>query len=150
MNKPIKITGHAKYTKTSDAGTQFMEQLMDQQLDIPKSEYKFLDKRRFRFDFAWPDRMIAMEIEGGVWIKGRHTRGAGYSRDMEKYNLAGLHGWKVYRFTPQDVYKGVALAFIKGVMNNNKPKVQSYEDISRGLVFSDTVQSPKSKASSKR
>jgi hypothetical protein len=93
--------------------------------------------------------MIAMEIEGGVWITGRHTRGAGYSRDMQKYNLAGLHGWKVYRFTPQDVYKGVALAFIKDVMNNNKPKVQSYEDIRRGLVFSDTVQSPKSKASSK-
>ena len=129
-----------KYVATSDAGTQFMEQVKAAKLDIPQAEYKFLDKRRFRFDFAWPERMIAIEIEGGIWITGRHTRGAGYSRDMEKYNLAGLHGWGVYRFTPQDVYKGVALAFIKDVMNNNKPKVQSYEDIRRGLVFSDTVQ----------
>ena len=82
-----------KYVATSDAETEFMNQLMEAQLDIPKTEYKFLDKRRFRFDFAWPDRMIAMEIEGGVWITGRHTRGAGYSRDMQKYNLAGLLGW---------------------------------------------------------
>jgi hypothetical protein len=127
----------------------FLIQVAEAGLETPQSEHKFLDKRRFRFDFAWPDRMLAVEIEGGVWVGGRHTRGAGYSRDMEKYNLALLHGWSVYRFTTQDVHKGVAISFIKGVMDNNKLKEQSYEDIRRGLMFSHTVQSPKSKASSK-
>ena len=121
------------------ASDLFMFQLKEQRLDIPVREHKFLTKRRFRFDFAWLDRMIAMEIEGGVWTGGRHTRGAGYSRDLEKYNLAQLHGWDVYRFTPQDVRKGIAVAFVKDVMDNNQLKEQSYEDISRGLVFSDTV-----------
>ena len=48
---------------TTSKGEQlFMDQLMWDQLDIPKAEYRFLKKRRFRFDFAWPDRMMAVEI----------------------------------------------------------------------------------------
>ncbi len=117
-----------------------MHQLMENQLDIPKAEYKFLKNRRFRFDFAWPDRMIAVEIEGGVFSGGRHTRGAGYTRDLEKYNLATLHGWLVFRFTTQDVTTQKAIAFMSEVMDNNiKEQQQSYEDISRRFMLSDTV-----------
>ncbi len=112
---------------------------MVRQLDIPKAEYRFLNKRRFRFDFAWPDRMLAMEVEGGVWTGGRHTRGKGYSRDLEKYNLATLHGWEVYRFTTQDVEKGVAIAFMSNILNKRGLKEQSYEDISRGFMLSDHI-----------
>jgi very-short-patch-repair endonuclease len=64
-------------------------------------EYRFAPPRRWRFDYAWPDKKVAMEIEGGVWIRGRHTRGAGYIRDMEKYNMATKLGWRVFRFTPE-------------------------------------------------
>ena len=88
---------------------------MENQLDVPKAEYRFLKKRRFRFDFAWPSLKIAIEIEGGVWSGGRHTRGAGYSRDIEKYNLATRAGWKVYRFTPQMVKSGEAIIFMSSV-----------------------------------
>ena len=117
-----------------------MHQLMENQLDIPKAEYRFLKKRRFRFDFAWPDRMMAVEVEGGVWTGGRHTRGQGYSRDLEKYNLATLHGWRVFRFTTQDVTTQKAIAFISAVMDNNRRELQqSYEDISRRFMLSDTL-----------
>jgi len=116
---------------------------MENQLDVPKAEYRFLKKRRFRFDFAWPDRMIAMEVEGGVWSGGRHTRGKVYSRDLENYNLVILRGWKVYRFTTQDVTSGTSISFMKNILINNKKMGESYEDISRGFVLSDTLHSLK-------
>ena len=66
-------------------------------------EYRFHHKRRWKFDYAVPDLMIAIEIEGGTWIKGRHNRAEGYQKDMEKYNMAQLMGWKVLRYTPEQV-----------------------------------------------
>lgn len=66
---------------------------------ILEKEFRFHDKRRWKFDFAMPDLKIAIEIEGGVYTNGRHTRGVGYEKDCEKYNTALLHGWKVFRLT---------------------------------------------------
>jgi very-short-patch-repair endonuclease len=71
----------------------------------PVREHRFLDNRKFRFDFAWIEERIAVEIEGGIWINGGHNRGRGYSKDMEKYNLAVLNGWRVLRFAPSDIKK---------------------------------------------
>lgn len=51
-------------------------------------------------DYAWPDALVALEVEGGVWTGGRHTRGAGFLADMEKYNEAARLGWRVLRCTP--------------------------------------------------
>ncbi len=65
-------------------------------------EYKFLANRKFRFDIAIPDKKIAIEFEGGIFSGGRHTRGKGYARDVEKYNLAVLEGWKVLRYTTEN------------------------------------------------
>lgn len=69
------------------------------------TEYKFLHDRRFRFDIAIPEKMIAVEFEGGVFSNGRHTRGKGYSNDIKKYNLAVLHGWKLLRYSTADTKK---------------------------------------------
>lgn len=69
-------------------------------------EYKFHPERKWRFDLAFPERKIAVEIEGGVWSKkgnSRHTTGAGYTGDMEKYNAATMLGWKLLRYTPQKI-----------------------------------------------
>lgn len=65
----------------------------------PVREYYFAKPRRFRFDMAWPDKKVAVELEGGVYTGGRHTRGSGYENDCLKYNLAVLKGWRVLRFT---------------------------------------------------
>jgi hypothetical protein len=59
-------------------------------------EYRFCATRRFRFDY-YHDNGVAIEIEGGIWTKGRHTRGAGYIKDMEKYNLAAQRRILVFR-----------------------------------------------------
>lgn len=69
----------------------------------PVTEYRFDPKRRWRFDYAWPDQRVAVEVNGGVWSKGRHVRGTGYIRDMEKLNEAQVAGWIVLQFTPQQM-----------------------------------------------
>ena len=69
----------------------------------PMREYCFAKPRRWRFDYAWPDYKIALEVEGGAWTHGRHTRGSGFVNDMEKYNTAILAGWIVLRVTPDQL-----------------------------------------------
>jgi len=66
-----------------------------------ESEHRFHPTRRWRFDFAWPAIKVAVEIEGGTWAAGRHTRPAGYAGDCCKYNAAVLLGWRVLRYTTQ-------------------------------------------------
>ena len=72
-------------------------------LPAPTPELKFHPVRRWRFDFAWEDKKVALEVEGGGWTGGRHTRGSGFAKDILKYNSAALLGWVVVRTTPQEV-----------------------------------------------
>lgn len=75
----------------------------------PRREYAFAqdDGRRWRFDFAWPEKLLAVELEG-IFRFGdqtRHQRAAGYANDVEKYNAAVKLGWRVLRFTQDDLRK---------------------------------------------
>lgn len=88
-------------------------------IPTPEKEYRFDKVRRWRFDYAWPDHgQIAVEIEGGIWTHGRHTRGSGFHADMGKYNMASKAGWRVFRFTPSELKKGIAQAFIKEILGD--------------------------------
>ena len=69
-------------------------------IETPIFEHRFHPKRKWRFDVAWPDFKVAIEIEGGVWTKGRHNRPAGFIKDIEKYNEAALRGWILLRVLP--------------------------------------------------
>lgn len=79
-------------------------------------EHVFAPPRRWRFDFAFPQEMIAAEIEGGVFTNGRHTRGVGFTKDLEKYNAATSAGWRVFRFTPKHVKSGEAVQLIEAAL----------------------------------
>ena len=61
--------------------------------------------RDYRFDVAFPRVKLAIEIDGGVFSGGRHSRGAGYREDTYKVNLASLLGWTVLRYLPEDLFK---------------------------------------------
>lgn len=78
----------------------FAAVMRDAGVYAPVAEHRFAPPRRWRFDFAWPDDRIAVELEGVVWRgKGRHQTAKGYAADCEKYNRAALLGWIVLRFT---------------------------------------------------
>ncbi len=91
-----------------DYAETLLIQLQLSGLPEPQREYLFHRKRKWRFDLAWPDLLIAVEVEGGIWVGGRHVRGEGYEADCEKYNEAQLAGWMVLRFTPGMIKKGSA------------------------------------------
>ena len=80
-------------------------------LPQPEREHMFAKsiKRRWRFDLAWPELKLAAEIDGGTWVQGRHSRGAGVRKDCEKMNTAIVDfGWQVLRFDSTMVRDGTA------------------------------------------
>lgn len=87
-------------------------QLRAVDLPEPEQETRFHPVRRWRFDLAYPAQKVAVEIEGGSWQNGRHTRGKGYETDCEKYSEAAVLGWKVIRCTPAMVEDGRAVDLI--------------------------------------
>jgi len=72
-------------------------------------EYKFCPQRRWRFDFAFMAQRIAVEVEGGIFIGGRHGRGPAFVKDCDKYNTATKMGWRVLRYSTEMVLAGTAI-----------------------------------------
>ncbi len=90
------------------------KRLLADQFGEPVCEYKFHPKRRWRFDFAYPEHMVAIEVEGLVYKgKSRHTTVSGYKGDIEKYNEAAILGWKVIRFSQDQLTKSSTFDTIK-------------------------------------
>lgn len=88
-------------------------------MPVPEAEYKFHGLRKWRFDHAWPRWKVALEVEGGVWTGGRHSSGAGFVKDIEKYNHAGAMGWIVLRCMPRTLATGETLAYIKAALRSH-------------------------------
>lgn len=85
--------------------------------NIPfEREFKFHPKRRWRADFCLPEKLL-VEVEGAIFTNGRHTRGSGYIKDMEKYNAASKLGYRLLRFTPQQITHGMAIIQIRDFLN---------------------------------
>jgi len=80
-------------------------------------EHQFIGNRKWRFDFANIQTRIAIEIEGGTWSGGRHTRGSGYAKDCEKYNAAADVGWRVFRLTSDMITTKEAGRIIETINN---------------------------------
>lgn len=78
-----------------------------------EQEYKFQPKRKWRADFYITGTKILIEVEGGIWSNGRHTRGKGYIADMEKYNSAQELGYLVFRYSTEQVKSGKAIEEIR-------------------------------------
>ena len=83
-------------------------------------EHRFHPVRKWRMDFAWPDILLAVEIEGGIWNNGRHNRPHGFINDAEKYNTACTMGWKVLRFTGRDIRNGKAIDTTRQIVFEHK------------------------------
>ena len=88
-------------------------QIMALGLPEPIREYQAIKGRKFRFDFAWLERKLLVEVNGGTYTKGAHSTGAGIARDYEKCNLGVLQGWRVLSFDGKAVKSGVAVEVIR-------------------------------------
>ena len=104
-----------------EANDLFALQLASLKLPKPEREWVFGRPRLFRFDFAWPVRLIAVEINGGIWARGGagHSHPKGILRDYEKLNLAASLGWRVWQFTTDEVRSGAASLAIAKALHDN-------------------------------
>jgi very-short-patch-repair endonuclease len=104
-----------KLGKVSLLEELFWAQLRGKNAPMPEREALFCPGRKWRFDFSWPEFMVAVEVEGGVY-GGRHTRPEGFKRDLAKYNEGTKLGWRIYRFSGDQITNGQALDFILYVL----------------------------------
>jgi very-short-patch-repair endonuclease len=66
-------------------------------------EFRFHPMRKWRADFAHLPSRTLIEIEGGIWVRGRHTTPRGFTADAEKYLEAALGGWRVLRLVGEQI-----------------------------------------------
>lgn len=95
---------------------QFLFQVRALGLPEPTREYCAIPTRNFRFDFAWLEQKVLVEVNGGTYQHMGHSTGAGLSRDYEKHNLATLAGWRVLSFDRKMVESGEAVAFTAEIL----------------------------------
>ena len=81
-----------------------------------EQEFQFHTTRKWRADFHIKNTKLLIEVEGGIWSGGRHTRGKGYIGDMEKYNAATMMGYQVLRFSTEQVTSRFAIKQIEGLV----------------------------------
>jgi len=94
----------------TDLEALLLWQLKDAGLPEPTVQFKAIADRRYRWDFAYPDYRLLIEVQGGTWVANTgHTSGRGVARDCEKANLATVNGWRVLLFTGDMVKDGTAL-----------------------------------------
>lgn len=79
--------------------------------------------RRFRGDLVWPEHRLLVEVDGGTWVRGRHTTGTGFENDCVKTNLAVLAGWRVLRVTGRHIKNGMALGWIADALGGTNSAV---------------------------
>jgi len=79
-------------------------------------EHRFYPERMWRFDLAWPESKVAIEVQGGIWGYGRHTRGAALLKEWEKINTAASMGWKILYCQPTELCMTVMVDYLKGMI----------------------------------
>jgi len=82
----------------------------------PFAEFRFHPVRKWRFDLAWPHVMLAVEIDGGLFINGGHSRGAQREKDYEKDAHALIAGWRVLRVSTGQMRSGQAVEWVKAII----------------------------------
>lgn len=124
-----KRTGSAKRQTTRKPKTDykaiFLTHLKAAKLPEPVCEFRFHETRLWRFDFCWPDLMIAVEYQGINWKpkKGQENNSGhqsidGLRNDCEKFTEASLAGWRLILITAETVSSGQAVEWVRWAIQN--------------------------------
>lgn len=88
--------------KISELEAQFLAQVQASKLPPPRQQVELIEGRKWRYDFVWEEPYyVVVEIHGGVYSRGRHVRGKGFTEDRRKINAATLSGWLVLEYTAE-------------------------------------------------
>jgi very-short-patch-repair endonuclease len=97
------IEARSKRDRLEDLFIKYFQELKPEGVPLPERQYKILPDRKFRWDFAWPDDTVrlAIEIQGGSYMGGKHNTAKGQAADYEKHNLATLAGYRILYFNTE-------------------------------------------------
>lgn len=90
-------------------------------LSVGEGQYRFVPGRQYRWDRCWPDRMVAVEVQGGIWANGAHSRGSGVQRDCLKFSIGAALGWRVLPITDAMLDDGTAIRLIAQALDVPQP-----------------------------
>lgn len=82
----------------------------------PEREHVFYPGRKWRADYCWPQHKLAVEIDGGVFMRGgggRHNHPGGFKKDQEKRNAYAMLGYRVMTFRPEEARNGKAAQLVR-------------------------------------
>ena len=92
------------------------QQIEDAGLPTPQPQYHIYmpgASHPCRADFAWPERKLLVEVQGGQWSHGAHTRGSGFEDDCRKYSQYALLGFRLMLITPDMISDGTAIEYLR-------------------------------------
>ena len=121
INKPkrrVKRPASVKKERVVSEGEAILSQHLRTLKIEFEQEFKFHPTRKWRADFHLKGKKILVEVEGGIWSNGRHTRGKGYLGDLEKCNEATMMGYQVIRFSTEQVKSGKAIEQIEKMVGD--------------------------------
>ena len=123
---PLKLRGEIKTNMAPAPRSALEQKFLDRWTELRgaplREQYLFHvpregeRQRQWRFDFAHVASRTAVEIDGGAFTQGRHTRGRGFEQDMEKLNTAQEQGWHVFRLTERLIDQGWAERIIADIV----------------------------------
>ena len=117
-----RLTGKKPVKKKRASRRSNLEQSLELQLqgmDLPewKTDYRFHSVREWKLDFAWPDHLFAVEVDGTIRNgQGDHQTTKGMTNDCQKQAEAMLWGWRLMRCTAPMVKSGEAADYVQRIL----------------------------------
>lgn len=105
--------------------------------EAPVREWEFHHQRRWRLDYAWPYHLVAVEVNGGLFLPqhgkaaGRHIQGPALRDEYEKLNEARLDGWTVLLVTPDQLMTERTFRCIQRALREARERLYVYETFAR-------------------
>jgi hypothetical protein len=111
----------AAHGHRDDSASRFRLLCQASGLPMPVTEHVFHPTRKWRWDFAWPEEMLALEVDGGNFVQGAHVRGARILLTHEKLNAAAVLGWRILYCVPRNLCTEEMIATLKSLLDAGQP-----------------------------
>lgn len=115
-----KAKSQARKLRAEDTQASFAYLCKAKGIQEPTPEFVFHPDRKWRWDYAWPEAKVALEVDGGVWNGGKHGRGSGISKDHEKRNAAAVLGWRLLLVQPKHLLRPQTIDMVAQALGSGR------------------------------